>query len=552
MPSMRAVTIAIAILASLASAQIQLRPFLDLPGEASDPAISPDGQTLVFAWWTPDDRQWGLYTRPMSGGNPQLFAKGEEGIAASPRWSPDGQWIAFLRWATPRTASLFVKPVAGGKERRLGSVCADSVAWTADGLSLITLNNGDTDSLEDCRLIVLPLQPGKPSWELAHRGAYPTVSPDGLTLAFVRDREIRLIALTNEGRAAGPETLLVREPLKIFRPKWLPNTHDLLYLMQEDRSLIRRIEARPGAKPRDAGSIDGEFLDLALSPEGAVLAEVYRHDDSYWRIDLHASNSSFEEVRALRWNVHNLRIAPDGRSILYTVYSRGETVFFTSNVDGSMPRRLFSVDCERVDGPVWSPDGKQIAFTGGPYVAQISPSYLFVSPVLGPTKRLLPKGEQVHSVNWTPDGKALYFTEQMKNESTFSKLNLGDGTVTRGGSLDGNDPQIAGGFLYSLKVPGFNLLRTPSAGGAEERLADGVLKFTVGRGEAYLVRQDAKPPSLQGLNLYRIDLATKAITRIANIGFSFDAIQLSPDGRFVYGEKHEPPNRHVMLVQGLR
>jgi Tol biopolymer transport system component len=549
---MRAVTVAIAILASLASAQIQIRPFLDLPGEASDPAISPDGKTLVFAWWTPDDSQWGLYTRPMSGGTPQLFAKGEEGIAVSPRWSPDGQWIAFLRWATPRTASLFVKPAAGGKERRLGSVCNDSVAWTADGVALITPNNGDTDSFEDCRLVVLPLQPGKPSWELAHRGAYPTVSPDGLSLAFVRDREIRLIALTNEGRAAGPETLLVREPLKIFRPRWVPNTRDLLYLMQEDRSVIRRIEARPGAKPRDAGSIDGEFLDLTLSPGGAVLAEVYQHIDSYWRIDLKASDLSFEKIRTLPWNVHNLRLAPDGKSLLYTVYSRGETVFFASNVDGSTAGRLFSVDCERVEGPVWSPDGKQIAFTGEPYVAQISPSYLFVSPVRGPPKRLLPKGDQVHGVNWTPDGKALHFTEQMKNESTFSKLNLVDGTVTRGGALDGNAAQITGGFLYSLTVPGFTLLRTPLAGGAEERLADGVLKFTVGRGEAYLVRQDAKPPSLQGLNLYRVDLAAKATARISNIGFSFDAVQLSPDGRFVYGEKHELPSRHVMLIQGLR
>jgi len=67
-----------------ALAQIQVRPFLDLPGETSDPAISPDGKTLAFAWWTPDMNAWGLYTRAMSGGQPRLFDKAEEGISYSP------------------------------------------------------------------------------------------------------------------------------------------------------------------------------------------------------------------------------------------------------------------------------------------------------------------------------------------------------------------------------------------------------------------------------------------------------------------------------------
>ncbi len=550
---MRKVILATMTFVVAASAQVQLRSFLDLPGETSDPAISPNGKTLAFAWWTPDDTKWGLYLRPMSGGIPQLFAKGEDGIAVSPKWSPDGQSIAFIRWVTPRTASLYIKSAKGGKQISLGSGCNSEVTWSADSRALIAANNGDSDSMEECRIVAAPIDKSQPRWELAHRGLSPAVSPDGSTLAFVNDGGIHLRPLSRDGRAAGSETTLVREPLKISHLAWVPTTNDLLYLMLQDRSVVRRIEARPGAKPLDAGTIDGEFLQLALAPqEGPVLAEVYQHDDSYWRIDLQAPSPHFEKIRRLPWNVHNVRLAPDGKSLLYTVYSRGETIFYTSTVDGSAPRRLFSVDCERVGRPVWSPDGKQIAFIGEPYVAQISPSHLYLSPIHGPPKRLLPKGNQMHWVNWTADGKALYFTEQMKNQSTFSMLNLVDGTVTRGGALDGNAEQIAGGFLYSLTMPGFNLLRTPLAGGAEERLAEGVLKFTVGRGEVYLVRQDAKPPSLQGLNLYRVNLATKAAARISNIGFSVDAIQLSPDGRFVYGEKHEPPSRHVMLVQGLR
>jgi dipeptidyl aminopeptidase/acylaminoacyl peptidase len=140
----------------IASAQLHIRPFLNLPGETSDPAISPDGKTLAFAWWTPKDDDWGLYTRPISGGEPKLFAKSEEGIAYSPKWSPDGKWIAFLRSGTPRTSELVVKAVSGNEERQLGPVCSDGVAWTTGSRHIIAPNNDDTDMLENCSLTVVP------------------------------------------------------------------------------------------------------------------------------------------------------------------------------------------------------------------------------------------------------------------------------------------------------------------------------------------------------------------------------------------------------------
>ncbi len=77
--------IRVAVVAT-AFAQIQLHPFLNLRGETSDPSISPDGKTLVFDWWPPDEKQRGLYTRTMNGGEPRLFDNGEGDIATSPRW----------------------------------------------------------------------------------------------------------------------------------------------------------------------------------------------------------------------------------------------------------------------------------------------------------------------------------------------------------------------------------------------------------------------------------------------------------------------------------
>jgi Tol biopolymer transport system component len=366
---------------SAAVAQLQVQPFLNLPGETSDPAISPDGTSLAFAWWQPDMDRWGIYIRAMTGSEPRLFAKTEDGIAYSPKWSPDGKWIAYLASGTPRTSELFIKPVAGGPERGIGAVCSDGVAWTADSRSIIAPNDDDSDSLDSCRLAVVPIEPGGPTWQLAKRGNEPATSGDGKTLAFVKDREIHLISLTREGKAAGPERTLVRESLAVSLPAWVPGDHEIVYQFGWDHSVIRRVEVREGAKSHDDGSIDGEFNGLAFSSKGGpVLAEVASHDDSFLRMDLQSAEPHFETLRRLPWNVANLTLSPHGQRLLYTRSTRSRSEFFTSNPDGTAPHLLFSLPYESVTRVVWSPDGQQFSFTAEPVIEQIAPSHSFWLP----------------------------------------------------------------------------------------------------------------------------------------------------------------------------
>jgi Tol biopolymer transport system component len=215
MVAAKAVALLLLVFLSGALAQIQVYFFLNLPGETSDPAISPDGKSLAFAWWTPDNSQWGIYIRPMSGGAPRLFVKTEDGIAYSPKWSPDGKWIAYLVSGTPRTSELFIKLMAGGAKRDIGPVCSEGVAWASDSRSIIAPNNDGSDSLDACRLTAVSIEPGGPTWQIANRGNEPAISGDGKTLAFTKDREIHLISLTRTGWPAGAETVLLRDSLAV-------------------------------------------------------------------------------------------------------------------------------------------------------------------------------------------------------------------------------------------------------------------------------------------------------------------------------------------------
>lgn len=550
MRSVPAIVFALSIALGAAGGQIAVHPFLDLPGETSDPNVSPDGSTLAFNWWPPDIKNWGIYLRPMSGGKPRLFAQSED-VALSPKWSPDGRWIACLSVGTPRTSGLWVKPMAGGDARWIGPVCSSGVTWTADSRFIITPNNGDTDDGEACKLLVVSVEPGRPSWQLAERGTYPALSPDGKTLAFVSDREIRLLPLTRDGHAAGVETTLVRENLPIINPAWVPGTNEIVYLLSRDSSVIRRVGARPVAKPRDDGSIDGEFGRLSFAPIGGpVLAEVASRDDSFWRIDLQAHEPRFDELRRLPWNVANLSLSPDGQTLVYTVSTRGRSEYYRSNIDGTGAKLLFSLPYERADRPVWSPDGREIAFTAAPVISQLPPSHLFIAPAAnGSPRRLLKQFEEVTPINWSRDGKALFLLAGTEPDLSIWKLNLVDGQLTRIVPLSGQfAEQVNSEFIYFQRLP-FSLARIPIEGGPEEPVLSGVMSFVVGSSALYFTRQDANPPTPEGLNLYRFDLPTHQSRFVARALAFGQSLQLSPDGRFIYSEKHAPRRRDIMIVR---
>lgn len=72
-----------------------------MPDQTYDPALSPDGATLFFAKRDADGTD--IYSIPTTGGNPQRMTT--HGTARAPAVSPDGQWLVYL--AVPPQAAGF-------------------------------------------------------------------------------------------------------------------------------------------------------------------------------------------------------------------------------------------------------------------------------------------------------------------------------------------------------------------------------------------------------------------------------------------------------------
>ena len=121
--------------------------FTSYEGSATDPAFSPDGSRVAFAWTGESGHNRNIYTRPLNVDKlTALTAGGAEAFA--PVWSPDSKQIAFLRRsADSSNPMLQVVPAEGGEPRAVGTIVNPEgyprpLAWWPDGKSLLVRDAG--------------------------------------------------------------------------------------------------------------------------------------------------------------------------------------------------------------------------------------------------------------------------------------------------------------------------------------------------------------------------------------------------------------------------
>lgn len=539
---------------AFSQAQTTLNYFPHLVGQTGSPDISRDGKNLAFEWWPLDPAESGIYIVPIGGGVPVSFAKSDgRGATQSPKWSPDGKWIAFMRSDTAREALLFIKSRMTGDERLLGVVCIDQEAWAPDSTAVIAAASKSSSSGIQCNLKSYSIRVGEVAQPLGVSGSRPALSHAGDRLAFLHDQEIRVVALTPGGKASGAEVTVAGEPRGVASLTWTPDDKQILYVAMQDRSLIRRVSPLAGSIPSDLSRVDGQLISVAAAPDGNLFGGVERRENSCWVIDLKAPNSSAALSRMLPWNVGPAAVSPDGKSLLYSVSStQGVSDVYSSTLGSAESRRLFRLKYQ-IEHLWWSPDARRFAFVGTSGSAQIEPSRLFTASVSGGLpQQLLTQFDNVDQAAWSKDGRILFVAAQSKGSESIFKLGLNDSTIVRvaPGSALQLEVSPDDRYLYLRQAPA-TLVRVSVDGGQTEFVAGGVLRFAVAENGIYIERQDSKPPSAEGLNLYRIDATSHVPVFIANLGFLPPSMSLERDGQ-LYMERQEPLEEHVGLIQRWR
>jgi len=379
-------------------------------------AISPDGQRLAYAVRNTDSALSILYLRRVDEfeGTP---VPGTED-AGQPFFSPDGQWVGFV------TSSGIKKvPVDGGAVVKLTPVpfTAAGATWATDGyiyfshiwvgLLRVAQNGGKIET------VTIP-DPARQ--EQGHR--WPEALPDGDSILFT--------IMKNFG-ANDAETGIYSIKTKTWRTI-LPNASNVHYFSGH---LVYVHSGTLMAVPFDLKSLrvtgtpeqvlhgvsanqDDGFSSMAISPTGNLVyvsgPERMERSSSTHLVWVSRDGKESQASATVR-GYEDMSIAPDRKLAAFTIPADPVWNIWVLDMErGNLNRLTFTGDNR---DPLWSPDRRHIAYT----------SYrdghfgIFWSTVDGssPEQRLTSTQFEPSAAAFTPDGKALIFTQEVATSNVY-------------------------------------------------------------------------------------------------------------------------------------
>jgi len=428
------------------------------PFDCREPRVSPDGRSIAFS--SDATGAYAIHVIPISGGAPRLWAKAE-GQACEPAWSPDGIRIAF---AVDR-ARIEVADAKG--DRRVAVALKapaelHSPSFTPDGqdIAYAVIENGTAELRSAAGALVTgeDVFPFRPTWlpggdliyaadgkirrkgpagthdiafevtvpvarphyrkrrrdyDGTHRRSVvgigsPALSPDGAQVVFRALNDLWLLPVAGKPRA------LVRDSYWKCDPAWSPDGRQLAYSTDRGGTLQIWLRDMATGAERQLTRHAGAALSGAWSRDGQRLAFL---DQTGSLHSVEVATGAIRQVFGAIWEPGRPSWSADGRTLALAAfkpysarYREGLSEILTVNVatgaatyQPHAPHR--SLGTRGDDGPVWSPDGRHLAyvFASRLWVVEVDATGRFI----GPPRAL--NDEVTDAPSWSGDSSSLLY-----------------------------------------------------------------------------------------------------------------------------------------------
>jgi serine/threonine-protein kinase len=366
-------------------------------------ALSPDGTHLAYVAIQGGTQQ--LYVRAMD----SLEARpipGTEG-ATGPFFSPDGQWLGFFADQKLKKVS-----VGGGSALTLADAPFPlGASW--DGLGMITFAPSVGSAIKQVAEAGGASQPltRLEKGEIAHR--WPEFLPDGKAMLFSAGPTS--VNWTNAHVAVcsvdtGEQRNLVQGATQ---PRYAPTGH-LLYAQGGSLMAVpfdsQRLTVAGAGVPVVEGILQSTTSGVAQYSISATGSLVYIPGDAQATQNklVWVNRSGAEHLLAAPARPYVFpRLSPDGRRLAVTLQGQEVQLWLYDLSRETLTR--FAFEGKMNSNPVWTPDGKRIAFNSN----KEGPVNLFwqLADGSGGLERLT-TSEYLHfPMSWSPNGQVLAFVE---------------------------------------------------------------------------------------------------------------------------------------------
>jgi len=443
----------------------------------ADLALSPDGRRLVFVAKDMDGTNH-LWLREFD----DLESRRIEGTdgAAMPFWSPDSRNIGFF------AAGKVAKVAAGGGP--IQTLCESKNVmggtWNEQGVILLggdkagggimRVPAGGGIPEEITKVTISPDSTGIPE---TARHAWPVFLPGGEKFIYLQ------FAGRTDARALYMGSLDGGEPRKLLETGFKAGFigPDWVIYVQRSSLMARRVDLDEMAMVGepfvifdgiDQAAVPG-LASFSVSPLGHI---AFRRSDFSWRSQLtwYSRDGSAGPNLTDEGSYASVSLSPDGRTASFA-RTTGESSDTTGV--GEAPVDIWNTDLGRGiasrfttrpgisdENPVWSPDGKRIAFAS--HQQGVASVYVRDASGAGEETLVLASDKNPHPIDWSPDGRYLLlhvsnvigdvdlaYLDLTKPDAEPVMLAVGPGNQGQGqispdgrwlayASYDGEDPQV--------------------------------------------------------------------------------------------------------------
>ena len=580
-----AVAIAMAALAgfvlfkSTGTATKQLHPvqfsrLTDFLGLEEFPAISPDGKSVAFTTDVSGKRQ--IWVRLLAGGAP-LQITNDEADHLYPRWSPDSSSVLYYSPSESEShGTIWEISALGGSPRRIiSSIGAVDVSHDGTRIAFFRFHDGQVELAVSSRngtnpRSVVRLDP-------AFNYFYPRWSPDdqwiGYQQGIIFDFDVFIVP---ENGKSSPKALITDGRL-LNGFSWLPDGSGILYSSSQGSTILYLPPFNLWSvgldkkEPRQLTFGDTSYFHPDMNSKGSLVSSRMIMQFDIWKYPV--SGTPKENVQGGQRITHQTAqvqtpsIGPDDREIVYLSDSGGHANLWLQSLESGKSRQItYEQDPGVAMGvPVWSPDGKNIAF-----VVRKPGGWSVDLWIISPDGSNLRKVEdQAGWAAWSSDSRWLYYGVSQQRIWKLKKVptNGGQSIVVRSENSQGPALSPDGQSLYFvLTLSNINgtpdlEIRSATPESAPSKLLARIPGIRVPSWQIIhpVVSPDGKwlamPLSDGGTtNIWALSTGTGELRQITEFGdlrtFISRRVSWSQDGRSIYAAVGEG-DADIILLNGL-